>query len=217
VEWLSPPGDPNAADLRIRLVNADGSDAEISGNGTRCAAAWYCAQHHGNAVRIQTDAGLKTCDLISRDGHQFTFRTAMGEPVIAGELALGLTYDEVQGISLSMGNPQYVIFVEQFDPQWLTMATEVSTHPDFPNGTNVEVTRVLNPHEIEIRICERGVGETMSSGTGSSAAAVAAIYSGRAQSPVQVHAPGGTQVVEWNREVFLTGPARLLCRGEFFI
>ena len=168
-------------------------------------------------VRIQTDAGLKTCELTARDDNQFTFRTAMGEPTVYEELTLGLSEDEVKGIRLSMGNPQFVIFVERFEPRWQSMAAEVATHRDFPQGTNVELVQVRNQHELDIRICERGVGETLSSGTGSSAAAVAAIYAGKAQSPVQVHAPGGTQLVEWNREVFLTGPAALLCRGEFFV
>jgi diaminopimelate epimerase len=168
-------------------------------------------------VRIQTDAGLKTCDLTGRQGNSFEFRTAMGEPKVRGELAVGLSYDEVKGIPVSMGNPHYVVFVEDFQPRWQDIAAEVATHRDFPQGTNVEVVRVLNEHEIEIRIWERGCGETLSSGTGSSASAVAAISTGRAKSPVTVRTPGGAQTVEWNGEVFLTGPATLLCRGEFFV
>ncbi len=87
----------------------------------------------------------------------------------------------------------------------------------FRDGTNVELVRVVNEHEIEVRFCERGVGETMSSGTGSSASAAAAIHTGRAKSPVVVHAPGGTQTVQWDDELFLYGPATILCRGEFFV
>ena len=170
----------------------------------------------GETVRIETDAGVKICELRSREGNRFEFRTTMGEPKVYGELAVGLNYDEVKGIPVSMGNPHYVIFVDEFPPQWQDMAAEVATHRDFPNGTNVELARVVNEHKLEVRIWERGVGETLSSGTGSSASAVAAIASGRAQSPVSVHTPGGTQTVEWNSEVFLTGPATLLCRGEFF-
>ena len=219
VEWILPA---NHGDLRIKLVNADGSDAEISGNGTRCVAAWYCSQNPATlvrteTVRIETDAGLKTCDLISREGNSFEFRTAMGSPEIDGETAVGLSYDEVKGVPVSMGNPHFVIFVTEFGPQWKELAAEVAVHRDFPHGTNVEFVRVLNQHEIDVRIWERGVGETLSSGTGSSASAVAAIRTGRAESPVRVHTPGGTQTVEWNTQVFLTGPATLLCRGEFFI
>lgn len=213
VEWLQAPGD---ADLRIRLVNADGSDAEISGNGTRCVAAWYCFQNPANTVRIETDAGLKVCELISRDDTSFEFRTAMGEPQVVGETAIGLSYDEVKGIPVSMGNPHFVVLVDDFGPQWREVAAEVAVHRRFPNGTNVEFVRVLNEHEIDVRIWERGVGETLSSGTGSSASAVAAMHAGRVKSPVRVHTPGGTQTVEWSTQVYLTGPATLLCRGEFF-
>jgi diaminopimelate epimerase len=213
VEWLLPSQD---AELRIKLVNADGSDAEISGNGTRCVAAWYCSQNSGSTVRIETDAGLKTCELISRDGNSFEFRMAMGEPKIDREMAVGLSYDGVKGLPVSMGNPHFVTFVDAFSPQWKEMAAEVAVHRDFPNGTNVEMVRVSNQHEVDVRIWERGVGETLSSGTGSSASAVAAIYSGRAKSPVRVNTPGGTQTVEWDQQVYLTGSASLLCRGEFF-
>jgi len=213
VEWVLPTKD---ADVRIKLVNADGSDAEISGNGTRCVAAWYCSQHSGGSVRIETDAGPKTSDLISRDGNTFEFRTAMGQPRVDAQLAIGLSYDEVKGYPVSMGNPHFVTIVDDFSPQWKELASEVAVHRYFPNGTNVEVVRVLSEHEIDVRIWERGVGETLSSGTGSSASAVAAIYSGHAKSPVRVNTPGGTQTVEWDQQVYLTGTATLLCRGEFF-
>ncbi len=213
VEWLLPA---KASDLRIRLVNADGSDAEISGNGTRCVAAWYCSQHPARQVKIETDAGLKTCELISRQGNTFEFRTAMGEPKVDRELAVGLRTDEAKGIPVSMGNPHFVMFVDDFAPNWTELASEVAVHRDFPNGTNVELVRVIGGHEIEVRIWERGVGETLSSGTGSCASAVAAIDSGHVKSPVRVHTPGGAQTVEWNSEVYLSGPATLLCRGEFF-
>lgn len=213
VEWILPSQD---AELRVKLVNADGSDAEISGNGTRCVAAWYCFENSAALVRIETDAGLKTCELISHNGNSFDFRTAMGEPVVDGETAIGLSYDEVKGIPVSMGNPHFVVLVDDFQPQWKELAAEVAVHRDFSNGTNVEMVRVLSEHEIDVRIWERGVGETLSSGTGSSASAVAAIHAGRAKSPVRVNTPGGSQTVEWNTQVYLTGPATLLCRGEFF-
>jgi diaminopimelate epimerase len=214
VEWIHPAND---SEVRIKLVNADGSDAEISGNGTRCVAAWYCSQNPGTVVRIETDAGVKTCELISSDGNSFEFRAAMGQPAIGGETAIGLSYDEAKGIPVSMGNPHFVIFVDEFGPQWKDTASEIAVHRHFPHGTNVEFVRVLDAHKIDVLIWERGVGETLSSGTGSSASAVAAMQSGRAQSPVRVHTPGGTQTVEWGTEVYLTGSATLLCRGEFFI
>ncbi len=117
-----------------------------------------------------------------------------------------------------MGNPHYVVFVPEFQSGWQKLdAPKLRLIADFPQGTNVELVKVINEHEIEVRFCERGVGETMSSGTGSSASAAAAIHAGRAQSPVRVHAPGGAQTVEWHGELLLYGPATILCRGEFFI
>jgi diaminopimelate epimerase len=213
VEWILPA---DVADIRIRLVNADGSDAEISGNGTRCVAAWYCSQNPADIVRIDTDAGMKICELISHHGNSFEFRTAMGPPSIDPELTLGLIDAEVKGTPVSMGNPHFVLFVDEFAPGWKEMAAEIAVHRNFRQGTNVELVHVLNPHEIDVRIWERGVGETLSSGTGSSASAVAAIHARRTKSPVQVHTPGGTQTVAWDEQVFLTGPATLLCRGEYF-
>jgi diaminopimelate epimerase len=214
VEWVLPAAD---ADVAIRLINADGSEAEISGNGTRCVAAWYCAENGRDSVVIHTGAGLKTCELTARDRLHFEFRTSMGQPEIGGEFAVKIGDRIVRGMPVSMGNPHFVVFVHEFEPGWQTWAGQISTHPDFPHGTNVGLVRVLNQREIDVRFCERGVGETMSSGTGSSASAAASIHSGNATSPVLVHAPGGTQTVEWEREFLLYGPATILCRGEFFV
>jgi diaminopimelate epimerase len=214
VEWVLPAND---ADLRVRLLNADGSEAEISGNGTRCVAAWYCAESNRDSVVIRTGAGLKTCNLTARDGNNFEFRSSMGAPEVGESFSIKFTYGEISGTPVSMGNPHYVVFVWQFEPGWQAMAQQISIHHDFKHGMNVEFVRVMNKNEIEVRFCERGVGETMSSGTGSCAAAVASIRSGKAKSPVRVHAPGGLQTVEWSGEVFLYGPAILLCRGEFFV
>jgi len=214
VEWVLPASD---ADVAIRLLNADGSEAEISGNGTRCVAAWYCAEHNRTSAVIRTGAGLRTCDLTSRNRHNFEFRTSMGKPEVGSEIEVTLADRTVRGVPVSIGNPHFVMLVPEFAPDWQSWAAQVATHPDFPHGTNVELVTVLNDHEIEVRFCERGVGETMSSGTGSSAAATALIHTGKVKSPVQVHATGGTQTVEWDREVLLHGPATILCRGDFFV
>jgi diaminopimelate epimerase len=214
VEWVMPAGD---ADLGIRLLNADGSEAEISGNGTRCVGAWYCDQNHRNSVVIRTGAGLKTCELKSRDGSELEFRSSMGEPTVGGNLTVNVANGRVTGIPVSMGNPHFVAFVSEFELGWQAVAQQISMHPDFKQGMNVEVVKVLGPGEIDVRFWERGVGETMSSGTGSCAAAVASIHVGQAKSPVRVRSLGGVQTVEWEREVYLTGPATLLCRGEFFV
>ena len=215
VEWIFP--DPQA-DARARLLNADGSDAEISGNGTRCVAAYLLSQQEKHIVRIRTGAGVKTCTLERRNGHAFDFEMEMGEPQVGDPFSIKLAFADVVGIPVSMGNPHFVLFVEGFAPGWQAEAGEIEHHHDFKYGTNVELVRVHNKGRIEIRIFERGVGETRSSGTGSCAAAIASIASGRAQSPVEVIAPGGQQTVRWeNNQVFLKGPARLVCKGEFFI
>ena len=214
VEWVLPAPE---ADLTARLINADGSEAEISGNGTRCVAAWFCTENGRDSVVIRTGAGLKTCELTARDGFHFEFRTSMGQPVVGPEFAVGVGDRVIRGIPVSMGNPHFVVFVHEYEIGWQRWTGQVSTHADFPQGTNVELVHVLNEHEIDVRFCERGVGETMSSGTGSSASAAASIHQGKATSPVRVHAPGGTQTIEWERELLLYGPATILCRGEFFI
>lgn len=214
VEWLFPDTE---GDIRARLFNADGSEAEISGNGTRCVAAWLAAERGLESARIRTGAGLRECKLTGREGARFEFEINMGEPQPGEELSIKLAFGEVHGIPVSVGNPHFVVFVDEFRPGWQAEAAEMGRHHDFQYSINVELVRVISCQEIEARFFERGVGETLSSGTGSCASAVAAIASGRAESPLMVVTPGGVQSVRWEREVFLRGPAELLCRGEFFV
>jgi diaminopimelate epimerase len=214
VEWLFPDGE---ADVKARLINADGSEAEVSGNGTRCVAAEICSREHKTEVVVRTDAGLKTCRLTGRQGSTFEFEADMGRPEVGGQLSIETMWVRAVGTKVSMGNPHYVIFVENFQDGWQRQAALIGAQPQFPQGTNVEYVVVRGAHEIEIRLFERGVGETESSGTGSCASAVAAIASGRVASPVTVIAPGGSQTVRWENQVFLRGSATLVCRGEFYI
>ncbi len=217
VEWLFPAAD---ADVRARLLNADGSEAEISGNGTRCVAAWWAAEHgkdKKDKIVVRTGAGLKTCTLLGRRGNEFEFETDMGEPQVGDEFSIQLAFHEVRGVPVSMGNPHFVVFVDDFAPGWQAEAAEIGKHHDFKYGINVELVRIRTEGEINVRFFERGVGETSSSGTGSCAAAVAAIFSRKAASPLVVSATGGAQTVRWNGTVFLRGPAQLVGRGEFFI
>jgi len=214
VEWLFP--DPEA-DVMARLINADGSEAEISGNGTRSVAAEICSREGKAEVVVRTGAGLKTCRLVLRQGSTFEFETEMGQPEVGEQLSIEAGGVRAVGTRVSMGNPHFVIFVENFQDGWQRQAALIGTQPQFPQGTNVEYVVVRAANEIEIRLFERGVGETLSSGTGSCAAAVAAIASGRTASPVTVVAPGGAQTVRWENQVHLRGPATLVCRGEFFV
>ena len=214
VEWIYES--PNA-DIRAHLINSDGSYAEISGNGTRCVAAWYCGEKRSDRAVIETGAGFKVCTLTSRQGSEFTFTTQMGTPVVQAPQNMKLSTGEVRGVPVSMGNPHYVIFVDDFPAHWQEVAAEVQANAEmFPNGTNVEFVRVADDEKIEIRIFERGAGETMSSGTGSSASAAAAITIGRTKKVVSVVSPGGPQTVSWeDDELKLDGPARIVCIGNY--
>lgn len=214
VEWLFPAQD---VAVRARLINADGSEAEISGNGTRCVAAYLAGQGAGDKLAIRTGAGVKRCELVFREGNRFEFEMDMGEPQVGDDFSIKLAFGEVHGTPVSMGNPHYVVFVKDFAPAWQGEAAEIGRHHDFKHGINVEFVRTRSKNEIEVRFYERGVGETQSSGTGSCASAVAAIAAGRVNSPVSVHAPGGMQTVRWSGpNVFLLGPAQLICKGEYF-
>ena len=214
VEWMVPHF---SADVEIKLINADGSAAEISGNGTRCVAAYICEQAGKERISILTGAGLKICVLTARNESEYEFEIEMGEAVVENELALKMAGGEVHGIPVSIGNPHYVSFVTEFPSNWQEYAAEIQRNARFQHGVNVEFVAVDSKHDLRVRFFERGVGETRSSGTGSCASAMAAIATGRALSPVKVHAPGGTQTVRTNdSKVFLRGPARLLFRGDFF-
>jgi diaminopimelate epimerase len=226
VEWLFPARD---ADIAARLFNADGSEAEISGNGTRCVAAYLCSELRSENIgseaddppkdklTIRTGAGIKVCALIGRNQNEYDFEVAMGAPQVERELPIRLASREVTGIPVSMGNPHYVIFVQEYAAGWQADAAEIGARPDFKDGINVELVIVKDKSNVEARFFERGVGETQSSGTGSCASAVAAIWSKRAASPLRVHAPGGIQTVRWDNQVFLRGAAQLICRGEFWV
>ncbi len=214
VEWLFPD---QSVDVHARLFNADGSEAEISGNGTRCVAAYLCAQTRKEKIVIRTGAGLKTCVLTSRSDTRYEFETDMGEPEVRGHVSVLTLGREVKAVSVSMGNPHLDIFVDDFSSQWQSEAAEIARHSGFPQGVNIEFIKIRDRNNIEVRFFERGVGETQSSGTGSSAAAVASIFAGHADSLMQVHATGGTQSVRWEKQVFLRGPAQLVASGEFFL
>jgi len=216
VEWMYSHA---SADAEIRLINADGSEAEISGNGTRCVAAYICASQEKDKERItiQTGAGLKICVLTGRNESEYEFEIEMGEAAVGAELVVKVNVDEVRGIPVSMGNPHYVVFVPEFVKNWQVKAAKIQRSSKFRQGVNVEMVVIDGRHDVKARFFERGVGETQSSGTGSCASAVAAIAMGKAESPVRVHAPGGTQTVrQEGNMVFLRGTARLVCRGEFF-
>jgi diaminopimelate epimerase len=218
--WLlvKPPEDADAEGT-IQLYNSDGSLAEISGNGTRCAAAFLIRHGHAAGVaRVRTGAGIKTLRLLKRGDLAFEFEMNMGRPEIAeARFALPLSTGLRDVTILRVGNPQCAVPVENFDFDWRTMGAEIESHPHFPQRTNVSFIKPVDEHTIEARFYERGAGETMSSGTGSTGAAAAAIARGMAASPVQVLTPAGPIHLRIDGEAYLTGPAVILAEGQFFM
>ncbi|HUP03081.1 MAG TPA: diaminopimelate epimerase, partial [Bryobacteraceae bacterium] len=188
-------GRPETAEIdgSIQLYNSDGSGAEISGNGTRCAAALLVRSGQAaGLVRIRTGAGVKTLRLLERSSLTFQFEMNMGRAEIAAlEFRLPLSSGPRDVTVLSVGNPQCAVPVEDFDFDWRAMGGEIESHPHFPNRTNVSFVRPVDAHTIDVRFYERGAGETLSSGTGSTGAAAAAVARGLAQSPVSVLTPAG--------------------------
>jgi len=203
------------ADGGIELWNSDGSRSEISGNGTRCAAAFLIeAGRASDSVRVLTGAGLKYLKVLGRAGRKFEFEMNMGQAVVEELHARILDLDAT---ILNVGNPQCAVFVENFDLDWRGLGATLERHARFPNRTNVSFINVLDDHTLDVRFFERGAGETMSSGTGSTGAAAAAYARGLVQSPVRVMTPAGPLDLRWEREdILLAGPAEIVASGEFY-
>jgi diaminopimelate epimerase len=212
-------------DGAIRLYNADGSDSEISGNGTRCAAALLveAGVARSSHVTILTGAGVKHLELQNRDENQFLFEMNMGRDRVEHLLfdlpppALSRPVGPVTVINV--GNPQCVVFLdpgEDFPSDWETIGSEIERHPYFPNRTNVSFVRPVTSDTLKVRFFERGVGVTQSSGTGSTGAAAASVARGLVKSPVRVETPAGPLTLRWQSDdILLTGPAEIIGRGEF--
>jgi diaminopimelate epimerase len=177
----------------------------------------------GDEVRIETDAGVRIGRLESVDGAEFRFTTGMGVPQVRRQrVKLGWSMT-VESAFVDMGNPQFIVMLKDEDfamagRSWQEVGAAICTHPDFPEGTNVEFVRRVADDRIEIRIYERGVGPTSSSGTGTSASAAATMALEGAPRRLHVLAPGGEQVVDWpdpNAELRLTGPAVIVAHGQW--
>ena len=204
------------ADGSIELWNSDGSRSELSGNGTRCAAAFLIeAGRAGSAIRIATGAGQKQLHLLDRHGRMFSFEMNMGRALVED---LHARIEDRDCTTLNVGNPQCAVFVDNFEVDWRALGARIERHPRFPERTNVSFVRVVDQHTLEVRFFERGAGETMSSGTGSTGAAAAAKARGLARSPVRVVTPAGPLALRWeDEEILLAGPAEIVARGEFYL
>jgi diaminopimelate epimerase len=208
------PASSGVADLEMVYFNSDGSPSEMCGNGLRCLARY--ARDRGliedDALTVETGAGVKKVLLLG-DGSS---RVDMGPPEFGAEVELhGFTF-----LRVSMGNPHAVAFVgserEVEELELREIGPPVENDPAFPERTNVEFVFVRGDHDVRMRIWERGAGETLASGSGSCAAAVAAIGRDLARSPVRVHLDGGMVEIEWagdGEPVYMTGPAEYVCEG----
>src|SRR5215217_3190985 len=206
------PSPSEVADLNMVYFNSDGSSSEMCGNGIRCLARYVCDRGlvEGNALTVETGAGVKKVVLLGEGSS----RVDMGPPAFGPEVELhGVTF-----LRVSMGNPHAVAFlgsaeeVEALDLK--EIGPPVENHPLFPERTNVEFVHARG--EVRMRIWERGAGETLASGSGSCAAAVAAVRRGLAESPLRVALDGGSVKIEWAWEeesVYMTGPAEYVCEG----
>jgi diaminopimelate epimerase len=207
------------AGASMQLFNADGSRSEISGNGVRCLAAWIASTRQleeGVFIDVETDAGVKSLELLSRRDGRYTFCAAMGEPEHIEQVTLQVDGQSVTAVTLRVGNPQCVVLGDVTEERLYTIGRALAVHPHFREGTNVELATVDAPDRVRILIWERGVGPTEASGTGACAAAVAAIRFGNASRDVQIVSPGGTQRVEWDDDgLFLTGWAEIIADSRW--
>lgn len=203
----------------MRLLNADGSRSEVSGNGVRCLAALLASREQSPAkleIAISTEAGVKRLEFLSQASGRLTFRAAMGQPEGIAQESIDVNGVRVEAVTLRVGNPQCVVLGAVTTERLHTLASALAVHPRFPEGTNVELASVTTPARVDILIWERGVGPTEASGTGACAAAVAAATHGGAGRDVQVVSPGGAQRVEWTAEgLFLTGWAEIIAEARW--
>jgi diaminopimelate epimerase len=208
----------------LRLFNADGSEAELSGNGTRCVAAWLAESEGLEEVALGTHGGVRRCKLILKERETpYLIESGMGVPrVMPRRIEVAGVQGAIDGAMVNVGNPHYVIFVETADfsahgISWQELGAKISVDPLFRFGTNVEFVRVQDESQIEFRIFERGCGPTTSSGTGTCASSAAAMVVKGVAREISALAEGGGQRVVWpanDAEMMLTGPAEIVCVGE---
>jgi diaminopimelate epimerase len=209
--------------LLLRLFNADGSEAELSGNGTRCVAAWLAASEGRSEMTFGTQGGPRACTVLDHEGPTWWIESAMGVPrVMPRTIEIEGVAGPIEGAMVNVGNPHFVLFPKREDfgshgMSWEELGAKISVDPLFRFGTNVEFVRVVSESEIAFRIYERGCGPTSSSGTGTCASAAAAMVLKGIRRELSAGSMGGVQRVVWPDEaktMMLTGPAEIICQGE---
>lgn len=228
--------DGQGADFSCRIINPDGSEAGFSGNGTRCAAAfaYYKNLWSGENLRLKTKSGVKNYRLTEKisDGH-YWFEAEIGKPKFASDeipfssgeklesvINQQITVDNQQ-ITVScvnVGNPVACVFVEDFDFDWRRIGQKMEFHEKFPERANIVFVKILDRENIELKIWERGAGETTASGTCSSGAAVLSAFRGETERKVSVRTEGGKTEINWREdgEILILGRADLVFEGEYF-
>ena len=221
----------SVADARMRMFNADGSEAEMCGNGVRCVAKYV--YDHGIAkketLRIETARGILELRLAVANGKVATVRVNMGPPILQSadiptrlpgdppvQVPLDVAGRELKVTCVSMGNPHCVTFVDEItDELVLRVGPQIERHPAFPKRVNAEFIQIVSPTETIMRVWERGSGETQACGTGACAAAVAGVLAGLTERRILTHLSGGDLELEWSEagDVFMTGPATEVFSG----
>ena len=223
------------ADFEMEMYNADGSRGEMCGNGIRCVAKYV--YDYGltdkTSISVETLAGIKYLDLTVEDGKVVLVKVDMGKPMLRPEevpvvsekeevIDEPITVDgqEYRMTCVSMGNPHAVVFIDQDVKEFPleTVGVKFENHERFPKRVNTEFVNVLDRHTAQMRVWERGSGETLACGTGACAVAVACALNGLTEDEVTVKLLGGDLQIKWDREkntVYMTGPAEVVFDGEW--
>lgn len=218
------------ADFRMRIINSDGSEAEMCGNAIRCVARYYVEKYKPTkrSLAVETLAGIIKPEVLENN----LVRVDMGRPILKPqEIPVAVEEEpvnipiEVLGqkfyfTAVSMGNPHAVIFVDSLAKIELEkIGPAIETHPLFPRKTNVEFVEIENSKKVKVLVWERGAGATLACGTGASAVVVAGRILGHLTEAVEVILPGGSLFINWNfgESVYMTGPAEIVFRGEYYL
>ena len=216
--YISPS---NKADFKMRIFNADGSEAKMCGNGIRCVGKYVYDKGYTDKtrLRIETLSGIRELELRLRSGKVAGVEVGMGVAAVGETARLTAAGQEIEYTPVSVGNPHAVVFTDDASAVPLTtLGPAIERHEAFPGGVNVEFVQVLGPQSLRMRVWERGSGVTMACGTGACASAAAAVDRGLCQAgePIRVQLDGGTLEIRVAADgsVTMTGPAKTVYEGE---
>ena len=211
------------ADCRMQMFNADGSEGAMCGNAIRCVGK-YVFDHKivdKTCITVETKSGIKVLNLEIQNGKVAMIRVDMGEPEVTSQLPEKITVSgkDLEFVGISVGNPHAVYFMDEIDSLDLEkIGPAFETHTRFPDRVNTEFVRIIDREHIQMRVWERGSGETWACGTGATASAVASVLMGYTEQKVDVALKGGHLLIEWDREsnhVYMTGPTAEVFHGEY--